>query len=515
MTSNYIKLLALLFVFASCSKDDTLIENDNTSNDNTVQKELLTVLEINSKIDQILLKNNDFNWTDADDYMLWSAVVHGNNILTIGYGKENESFSEQFSKRLSNTKQDILDMISRTEGVKFDKNKKENIVDYEIINVVDVKVEHLETIMALRKAKNIRYLEPNGYNKYVSKNAINQSGKQNKSILSTLGCSTASETINPAHYQNVSPNNAQVAWNFYKHNIPQAWNISTGRGVTIGLIDTGVSAQQSLLNTSGFNDGVSNGRQVEKIGTFIDSPWWWSRNNDGPHDKCGHGTQMASTIASPRNDDGMPVGVAYNSNLVAYRATEDVVLNDYHERKGVSQALIELGNRQDVKIISMSIGWTWTVGNIKDAVKYANSKGKLIIAAGGTSTNFTNWYGVTFPATMSETVAVTGVDDGVNYKRCDICHSGSKIDFTIIMEGNNDTSKHPPVLGFNNGQRVYTGGSSTATATVAGIAALIWAKHPNWNKNQVLNKLKQSADLYPNKSNQFGYGNIDALKAVQ
>ena len=43
---------------------------------------------------------------------------------------------------------------------------------------------------------------------------------------------------------------------------------------------------------------------------------------------------MASTIAAPRNDNGMPVGVAYNSNLVAYRATEDVLLNDYHERKG-------------------------------------------------------------------------------------------------------------------------------------------------------------------------------------
>jgi subtilisin family serine protease len=224
---------------------------------------------------------------------------------------------------------------------------------------------------------------------------------------------------------------------------------------------------------------------------------------------------MGSAMAAPRNNDGMPVGVAYNANLVAYRATEDVLLNDYHERKGVSAALTQLGNRSDVKIISMSIGYVWSIGNIKDAVKYAYSKGKLIFAAGGTSTSFTNGFGVIFPATMSETVAVTGVNDGSNYERCDTCHSGSKIDFTIIMEGDNNTSKAPPVLGFNTGQRRYTGGSSVATATTAGIAALVWSKYPSWSRTQVLNRLKQSADLYPSKSSSFGYGNIDALQAVQ
>ena len=66
----------------------------------------------------------------------------------------------------------------------------------------------------------------------------------------------------------------------------------------------------------------------KKYGTFIDSAWWWSSNYDGPHDKCGHGTAMASTMAAPRNDNGMPVGVAYNANLVAYRATETYSLSN-------------------------------------------------------------------------------------------------------------------------------------------------------------------------------------------
>lgn len=501
LTSKLVAVLVLLVVF-SCTKEEEILTNE-TAEEAVVldSKTPLSVSEINEKIEAALTSEKGFDWKDVSAHTLWSAVHHGNNVLTIGYGNEGESFSEnnQRAQELSDVKTDILSTIATTENFK---RSKETVVEYEVINVVDVKIENLETIEALLKRKDIRYLEPNGYNHF------------DQQSRSSSGCNKDNEYINPAHYQTIAPY-AQVPWNFYAHNIPQAWNYSTGSGVTIGLIDTGVSQSQSLLNSGGFNDGYSNGRYVQKYGTFIDSSWWWSSNYDGPHDKCGHGTAMASTMAGPRNDNGMPMGVAYNANLVAYRATEDVVLNDYHERKGVSNALIQLGNRSDVKIISMSIGYPWSIGNVKDAVRYAYSRGKLIFAAGGTSTSFTNGYGVIFPATMAETVAVTGVDDGSYYNRCDTCHSGSKIDFTIIMEGANNTSKAPPVLGFYNGDRRYSGGSSVATATTAGIAALVWSKYPNWSRSQVLQRLKESAGLYPNKSSEYGYGDINALQAVQ
>ena len=498
---NPLKLMLLgVLVIVSCSKEETTFENQPEN----IQfpENPLTIEEINSKITETIENTGDFDWNAVDAHFLWSAVIHGQNVLTIGYGNPGQSFSEDYDPELRVKKAGIVNIVKQQEEIKDNKLK---IFEHEIINVIDVEVKNIETIIELRKSDGIRYLEPNGYNHY----GVEATAK------SSSGCDKSADYINPSHYTTTSPNNAQVSWHFNEHNIQQAWNHSTGSGVTIGLIDTGLSASQSLLNSSGFNDGDSNGRYVQKYGTFIDSWWWWSSNYDGPHDKCGHGTAMGSVMASPRNNDGMPVGVAYNANLVAYRATEDVLLNDYHERKGVSMALTQLGNRNDVKIISMSIGYVWSIGNIRDAVRYAHSRGKLIFAAGGTSTSFTNGFGVIFPATMSETVAVTGVDDGSNYERCDTCHSGSKIDFTIIMEGDNNTSKAPPVLGFYNGQRRYTGGSSVATATTAGIAALIWSKYPNWSRTQVLNRLKQSSDFYPNKSSNFGYGNIDALQAVQ
>ncbi|PCH77225.1 MAG: serine protease [Flavobacteriaceae bacterium] len=504
MKVKHIILTVFLSIFTlSCSENET-IEQQPTRETTVTNDEPLSEANINAIIEESLSAHGTFSWEDVDDHTLWSALVHGEKILSIGYGKKGAHFSSSPNAQLTNLKNKLLAIVTKSEGL-----SKENatITDYNVINVLDVQVDKLSTIKKLRNTKGVRYIEPIGYSTF--------STKSSSSLFNGSGCSQEGDDIYSSDYTTTAPNNAKISWNLNLHNIPSAWRYSTGKGITVGLIDTGISKSQTLLNPSGFNDGYSYGRTVEKYGTFIDSFWWWSSNYDGPHDLCGHGTSMASIIAAPRNDNGQAIGVAYNSNLIAYRATEDVVLNDYHERKGVTKALIQLANRSDVKIISMSVGYLWSIGNIRDAIKYAHSRGKLIFAAGGTSTAYTTWYGVIFPASMSETVAITGVKDTSNYQDCETCHSGSKIDFTIIMERANNTNRHVLTLGFYNGQENYVGGSSSATATTAGIAALVWARHPTWTKNQILQKLKQSAEFYPYKSSRFGYGNIDALRAVQ
>ena len=504
---NYSLLLCMgILLVASCSQDpisETIDEEVNL--ETNIQDGLLSIEQINEIIEAQLDATGNFSWALVDDNVLWSATVHGNSLLTIGYGQQGESFRTSDSQRLSQSKNTIIDQVSAIE-----KTSRRSIVveDDPVLNVIDLEVNAIETISELRKRNDIRYLEPNGYSYFVPN--VQQPQNQQRS---SSGCSKSGSTLNTNDYRTVAPGSL-VSWTYDYHNIEQAWTYSTGAGVTVGLIDTGVSPNQPLLGAN-FNDGWSSGRTIQKYGTFIDSPWWWSSNYDGPHDKCGHGTSMGGTIAAPRNNDNLPVGVAYNSNLVSYRATEDVVLNDYHERKGVKNALIQLGNRNDVKIISMSIGYPWSIGNVRDAVRYANDRGKLIFAAGGTSLDFTNWYPVIFPASMSETVAVTGITDSGTYQQCDTCHDGSEIEFTIVMERDNNNNRTGTTVGFYNGDSNYVGGSSVATATTAGIAALVWAKNPGWSKNQVLTKLRQSSEFYPNKDSTKGYGNIDALQAVQ
>jgi subtilisin family serine protease len=223
---------------------------------------------------------------------------------------------------------------------------------------------------------------------------------------------------------------------------------------------------------------------------------------------------MASVATAPRNNNGQPVGVAYNANLITYRAATNVVIDGFQEQEGVKKAFVALGNNNNVKIISMSMGYVFSVGKIVDAVRLAYSKGKLIFCAAGTSTSFTTFVGVIFPAWMPETVAVTGVKEGAIVVACDDCHTGNKVDFTIVMQ-RAATGKNVPVNSYYNAQTDYVGGSSVATATTAGIAALVWSKNPAWTRDQVLNKMKQSGNFYPNRSSEYGFGNVNAFLAVQ
>lgn len=242
MRRLYVKVILLLAItVVSCSKEDATFQEEDIQQ--VFPENPLTIEEINATINATITNTGDFDWNAADTHFLWSAVKHGQNLLTIGYGSEGEYFSEIRTRDIENKKEAVLNIVLEQEGVAKEDLK---LVEHEIINVVDVYVDNINTIVALKKSPYVRYLEPNGYNQF----------GMSATARSSSGCSKNGESINTSHYTTVSPNNAQVSWHFSEHNIPQAWNLSTGSGVTIGLIDTGVSQSQSLLNSSGFNDGV-------------------------------------------------------------------------------------------------------------------------------------------------------------------------------------------------------------------------------------------------------------------
>ena len=501
--------LLLILIFSSCSRDEN--QSENAIIIDASQKTPLTPVQINAKIDESLNTKGTFNWSEASSHLLWSAVVNGNNIVTIGFGNSKTNFERTKTANNSKIQNNLLAIIMKYEGTTLDKILITADID---LNLMDVIIEKQETIIALRQSKYIRYVEPADYSYLNVRNAESRSGSPSNSTnsSSSSGCGYESQILAAADFTTTTPN-AKVPWTFTQHKIPNAWNLSTGRGITIGIIDTGVSPTQSLLG-SNFNNGLSTGRTIQKNGVYINSIWPWTTTTDGVNDLCGHGTSMASVAAAPRNDNGLPVGVAYNANLVTYRAAANVVLDGYHEQNGVKNAFTALGNNAKVKIISMSMGYVFSVGKIEDGIKYAYGKGKLIFCAAGTSTNFTTFVGVIFPAWMPETVAVTGVKEGATAQACDVCHTGSKVEFTVVMQ-RASSGNTVPVESYYDNQTDYVGGSSVATATTAGIAALVWSKNPSWTRIQVLTKMRQASSFYPNRNSEFGYGKINAYLAVQ
>src|SRR5690606_40798192 len=109
MRTHQFKLLMLLLVIMSaCSKEDNQSIHDEEYLQTTQQSKPLSVDEINAYIEDQLNRNQTFDWKTVSDHMLWSAVYHGNSILTIGYGNEGQSFSEHRSAALETIKKAIL-----------------------------------------------------------------------------------------------------------------------------------------------------------------------------------------------------------------------------------------------------------------------------------------------------------------------------------------------------------------------------------------------------------------------
>ena len=505
--------ISIIFLNA-CNK------TNNPATDLSIKdNEVLSTNTIDAFINLRLQQNRSFEWSTASDEMIWSALQQSDKIMSIGYKPADETNVEKrlaainiHTTKWENAKQEVLQMILKSEGTTR-KNLTINTLEEwkeNVLPVIDVKVENLATVKLLRASSLIRYAEPMGYE---PKNLSNNTQR----TQSSSGC--GSNVADPSllldgDYTMIAPNTRQ-SWNYTYHGIPNAWTKTTGSGVKVFIIDTGNENDQENLN-SAFNQGSSSGRTVEKIVTLPRSTFWGipTGSPETPDDGCGHGTSMAGTCAGPRGTDGAACGVAYNCNLVTCRAAADVYLDESREVKGASDAYTNAANRADVKIISMSMGKMTSSSQLSDAIKYAYGKGKLMFCAAGTSYSWTaSWYGVIFPGYMAEVNAVTGVRDNNFNTNCSDCHKGVETDFTVVMEKSTN-ERHPLTLAMSGDIPSTVGGSSVATATTAGMAALIWSKFPTFTRDQVLNKMIQNSSNYPTRNSNFGWGNVNVNAAT-
>ena len=276
--------------------------------------------------------------------------------------------------------------------------------------------------------------------------------------------------------------------------IPEAWTLSSGAGVTVGLTDTGISANQAQL-LSQFATGESTGRTVRLF---------YLTHLGSAYDTCGHGTRMAGIIAAPR--DGRSVGgVAWKSNLISVRQANGVAAVSASDAAGSVRAAAQNGS-QVVVMAWESLNWLWQVS---DEIEYWHyNRPVLFLGAAGTSGCGDGILdsNVVFPADMPEVVAVTGISYPGGGVPCGI-HYRSDVELTAYLS--------VPSTGQYTADVVEMGGSSNATAVMGGIAALVWSKNPGLTRDQLRARLQQSGAYYPSRHSREGYGLVNALKAVR
>lgn len=507
----YLNLIALGLFLNACVNNDTetkqqtlsLEFKDETPIEPLEDRTPLPKPYLDKSFLATMQRVNDFKWEWLDDYHFWSAVKAVDPVVAIGYQpsgfkgiEDNIHTIDIHNEEWRSVHDALLDyMRNEMKEIKGEEFDEKNFIfeDDDVLPRIVVRADDYELLAKLRRMENVRYVEPLDYG------FTELDGDRSSS-----GCGGSAVSSLPSGDYTTTTPNAIIPWNFNTMNIPAAWNIagaSNGAGVTIGVIDAGLSSTQPLLNAQ-FSSGASTGRSVSSSYTYGTSAFT----------SCSHGTSMAGLATGPRNANGATMGVAWRSNLAFVRGCEDVVLDGSSERTGVKNALVQLGNNTSVRIISMSIGTPFSSSTLEDGVNYAYGKGKLIFAAGGTSFSLTSWWGVIYPAKLSKCVAMTGIKENGN--TCTVCHDGSEIDFTVTMERSVNSDKTSLSYHTSGNLPSYVGGSSTSTAMGAGIASLVWSAKPTLTRDQVLNILTTTAQFYPSKNSTKGWGKLNAVNAV-
>ncbi|WP_312018730.1 S8 family serine peptidase [Streptomyces sp. I05A-00742] len=265
------------------------------------------------------------------------------------------------------------------------------------------------------------------------------------------------------------------------------WEKTTGKGVTVAVVDTGVRASQPELRGR-----VLPGKSFS----------FGEEGKDGRGGGEPHGTAMATLIAGDGRSDMQVMGLAPGARILPIKVSTGLGVGSVDP---IADA-VRYAADSDAKIISMSIGVDAastdgkSQAKIQRAVDYAIKRGKLLFAAAGNDGSETNI--ASYPGATRGVVGVTALDSHLKMGKFSthgpqVALSAPGLDIPTVCDGKTGYCRSK--------------GTSQATAVASGSAALVWSLHPTWTGNQVLRVLLDTAGRPTHgkvPSEYVGYGTI-------
>ena len=298
-----------------------------------------------------------------------------------------------------------------------------------------------------------------------------------------------------------------------------AWDTSTGAGVIVAVVDTGIDFTHPDIianiwtNTGEIpNNGIDddhNGYIDDVHGwDFIGSSYMNPVQSNNPVDHFGHGTHVSGTIAAVGNNGVGVIGVAWNAQIMPVKGLDD---NGNGIDSTLGPALIYAANN-GADVISNSWAGQGNSQTIADAVSYAYNLGAVIVAAAGNNSDDARKY---YPANLPQVITVAATDH--NNTMAYFSNWGSKIDVTapgvdVLSLRAAGTTLGTPVDAY------YTrlDGTSMATPHVSGLAGLLLSQNPAYSNEDVRQAIRVSATKYGTAGFDlnYGYGVINAAAAL-
>ncbi|OWM07845.1 type VII secretion-associated serine protease mycosin [Mycolicibacterium peregrinum] len=331
-------------------------------------------------------------------------------------------------------------------------------------------------------------------------------------------------------------NDAQWSQRYLQLGEAHKW--STGKDVLVAVIDTGVNGSPRV--------------PAEPGGDYI------TPDGDGLSDCDAHGSLVASLIAGRPAPEDAFVGVAPEARIVSIRHTSKAFSptnarkdpNDPNQSEAagsirtLARAIVHAANL-GARVINISLTACIKATERIDqnmlgaAVRYAVvDKDAVVVAAAGNQNEgglggscvqnpppsadepddpfgWGNVKTVVSPAWYSPLVLSVGAITE-NGKPADFSMSGPWVAAAAPGERSVALFNNVPVNARPGDEGpVDINGTSFSSAYVAGVAALVRAKYPDWTANQVMDRILRTA-RHPGagRDNTVGYGPVDALAAL-
>ena len=311
-------------------------------------------------------------------------------------------------------------------------------------------------------------------------------GKRDE-VIKVLQSDPDVDYVEPDYVANINlePNDpyyVSYQWHLPKISAPAAWDVTTGQtNVRIAVIDSGVDPSTPDLS----------GRLLGNGYDFVNF------DND-PRDDNGHGTAVAGTAAASGNNGQGVAGVAWGVSILPIK----VMGADGNGSYSAIASGINYAATNGARIINLSLGGTSSSRTLQDAVKFAWSKGAVVIAAAGNN-GTTN---PVYPAAYTECVAVSAINSSDTITSWS--SRGSYVD--ICAPGENIATTG------TNGAYVAMSGTSFSSPIVTGVASLAASRNPALNNTNIVALLKSTADDLgtPGADTLYGSGRVNASKMV-
>ena len=319
----------------------------------------------------------------------------------------------------------------------------------------------------------------------------------------------------------MTPNDPRYAeqWGFHSSaggiRAPGAWDKSTGAGVVVAIVDSGIIAHPDLdANSVGgydFVSSTSSGQAGSGDGN--------GRDPD-PTDASGvlHGTHVAGTVAAVTNNNTGVAGTAPNAKLLhlrvlgnqGYGSTSDIVDAIVWAAGGSVTGVP--ANANPAEVINLSLGGSGSCSaTYQNAINSAVSRGStVVIAAGNSNVNVSN----ASPANCNSIISVAANDqNGARsiWTSGQASNYGNLIDISAPGTSILSTYRSGSTPSYAN-----SSGTSMAAPHVAGVVALMQAAASTpKTPAEIEAVIKQTARAFPSTPSQpIGAGIIDANAAV-